>query len=54
MWPVAIFDGGRFFMISVWAITGNKKFAMNSFKFVTYLILGSLALLMIGWFFAVF
>lgn len=54
MWPVAIFDGGRFFMISVWAITGNKKFAMNIFKIVTYLILGSLALLMIGWWLAVF
>lgn len=54
MWPVAIFDGGRFFMISVWAITGNKEFAIKSFKIVTYLILGSLALLMLGWWLAVF
>lgn len=54
MWPVAIFDGGRFFMLSVWAITGSEKFAMKSFKIVTYLILGSLALLMLGWFLAIF
>ncbi|MEK6914176.1 MAG: site-2 protease family protein [Nanoarchaeota archaeon] len=54
MWPVAIFDGGRFFMITIWGLTGNKKFAENVFRFVTYLILGSLALLMIGWFLAVF
>lgn len=54
MWPVAIFDGGRFFMLSVWAITGSEKFAMKSFKIVTYLILGSLALLMLGWALAVF
>jgi len=54
MWPVAIFDGGRFFMLSVWAITGSEKFAMKAFKIVTYLILGSLALLMLGWFVAIF
>ncbi len=54
MWPVAIFDGGRFFMLTVWAITGSEKFAMKAFKFVTYLILASLALLMVGWFLAIF
>jgi len=54
MWPVAIFDGGRFFMLTVWAITGSEKFAMKAFKFMTYLILGALALLMIGWFLAIF
>jgi membrane-associated protease RseP (regulator of RpoE activity) len=54
MWPVAIFDGGRFFMLSVWAITGSEKFAMRAFKFVTYAILASLALLMLGWFWAIF
>ncbi len=54
MWPVAIFDGGRFFMLTVWAITGSEKFGMRAFKFVTYLILASLALLMLGWFWAIF
>lgn len=54
MWPVAIFDGGRFFMLSVWAITGSEKFAMKAFKFMTYLILVALFLLMFGWFIAIF
>lgn len=54
MWPVAIFDGGRFFMLTVWAITGSEEFGMKAFKFVTYLILASLALLMLGWFWAIF
>lgn len=54
MWPVAIFDGGRFFMLTVWAVTGSEKFAMLAFKAMTYLILGSLLLLMVGYFSAIF
>jgi len=54
MWPVAIFDGGRMFMLSVWAVTGSERFAKAMFKLVTYLILGALLLLMVGWFLAVF
>jgi len=54
MWPVAIFDGGRMFMLTVWAITGSEKFAQLLFKIITYLILGSLVLLMFGWAFAFF
>ncbi len=54
MWPVAIFDGGRMFMLTVWAITGSEKFAEASFKLITYLILGALLLLMFGWVLAIF
>ncbi len=54
MWPVAIFDGGRMFMLSVWAVTGSERFAQMMFKLMTYLILGALLLLMVGWFSAVF
>lgn len=54
MWPVAIFDGGRMFMLTVWAITGSEKFAKTAFKIMTYLILGSLLALMFGWFIAIF
>jgi len=54
MWPVAIFDGGRMFMLSIWAITGSEKFAQIMFKLVTYLILGALLVLMLGWFGAMF
>jgi membrane-associated protease RseP (regulator of RpoE activity) len=49
MWPVAIFDGGRMFMLTIWAITGSEKIGMWAFKAMTYLILGALFLLMFGW-----
>lgn len=54
MWPVAIFDGGRMFMLTVWAISGSEKFAKVAFKIMTYLILGAMLALMFGWFFAIF
>lgn len=54
MWPVAIFDGGRMFMLTVWAITGSEKIGQLAFKIATYVILGALALLMIGWFIAIY
>jgi len=54
MWPVAIFDGGRFFMLTIWAITGSEKFAQIAFKIITYAILAALLVLMFGWFVAVF
>jgi membrane-associated protease RseP (regulator of RpoE activity) len=54
MWPVAIFDGGRMFMLTVWAITKSEKFAKFMFKLVTYIILGALLALMFGWFLAIF
>jgi len=40
--------------IIIVAITGSEKFAMRAFKFMTYLILGSLVLMMLGWFFCGF
>jgi len=49
MWPVAIFDGGRMFMLTIWAITGSERVGQILFKFMTYLILGALLLLMVGW-----
>jgi len=54
MWPVAIFDGGRMFMLTVWAITRSERVGKIAFKIMTYLILGSLLLLMLGWASAIF
>ena len=54
MWPVAIFDGGRMFMLTIWAITKSEKFAELAFKIVTYIILGALLVLMWAWFVAIF
>jgi len=38
MWPVAIFDGGRMFMLTIWAITGSEKFGELAFKIMTWII----------------
>jgi membrane-associated protease RseP (regulator of RpoE activity) len=54
MWPLVIFDGGRVFMLTIWGLTRSKKAGEVAFKVVTYLILGSLVLLMFGWFKAFF
>jgi membrane-associated protease RseP (regulator of RpoE activity) len=54
MMPLALFDGGRTFMLTMWAITGSKKFGELAFKFMTYLILGALVLIMLGWAWALY
>jgi len=54
MWPVAIFDGGRMFMLTIWGITRSERAGKLAFKITTYLILGVLLLLMWGWFNAFF
>jgi membrane-associated protease RseP (regulator of RpoE activity) len=49
MLPVGIFDGGRFFYLTILGITKSKKIAEKSFAFVTYLFLFLLLLVMIIW-----
>jgi len=49
MLPVGIFDGGRFFYLTILGITKNEKIAKRVFAFSTYLFLFLLALLMIFW-----
>ena len=49
MLPVAIFDGGRFFYLSVLGLTKSEKIAKAAFKFVTILFLLILVLLMFLW-----
>jgi membrane-associated protease RseP (regulator of RpoE activity) len=50
MLPMGIFDGGRFFYLTVFALTKSERKAKHAFSFLTYLILFSLLLLMIFWF----
>ncbi len=50
MLPMGIFDGGRFFYLTVFAITKNEKISKKAFSLVTYLLLFLLLLLMIFWF----
>ncbi|VVB78504.1 Peptidase family M50 [uncultured archaeon] len=54
MIPMGIFDGGAMFMLTVWGITGNKRYAEIAFKFVTYLLLAALLVVMVAWAVAVF
>lgn len=49
MLPVGIFDGGRFFYLTVLAITKSEKKAEKMFKLSTYFILFILLLLMVFW-----
>jgi len=49
MLPVGIFDGGKFFYLTIWAITKNEKIAKKTFAFVTYLFLLVLFILMASW-----
>ncbi len=54
MVPMGIFDGGKMFMLTIWGITGSRRVGEFAFKFITYLLLGALAIVMIAWAFAVF
>jgi len=54
MLPVGIFDGGRFFYLTVLAITKSKSKAEKLFKFSTYFILSLFLLLMLLWAFNFF
>ncbi len=39
MLPVGIFDGGRFFYLTILAITKKEKIAKKAFSIITYLFL---------------
>lgn len=54
MLPVGIFDGGRFFYLTVLAITSNKKLSQRLFSASTWLFIALVVLLMIKWVFAIF
>ena len=49
MLPVGIFDGGRFFYLTVLSITKSEKIAKRAFAFSTYFFLFILLLLMFFW-----
>ncbi len=49
MLPVGIFDGGRFFYLTILAITGKEKIAKKAFLFSTYFFLFVVLVLMFFW-----
>ena len=54
MIPIAIFDGGRFFYLTILVITKRKKWAEKSFKYMTWFLLGLLSLSMVLYFIGIF
>jgi membrane-associated protease RseP (regulator of RpoE activity) len=50
MLPMGIFDGGRFFYLTVLLFTKSEKIAKKSFKIITAVFLALLFLIMIFWF----
>ncbi|NCN98808.1 hypothetical protein COU62_03555 [Candidatus Pacearchaeota archaeon CG10_big_fil_rev_8_21_14_0_10_35_219] len=51
MLPVSILDGGRFFYLTIWGITGKESWGKKAYKWATWLILLLLVLMMIRWVF---
>ncbi|MBS3084926.1 site-2 protease family protein [Candidatus Pacearchaeota archaeon] len=49
MLPVGIFDGGRFFYLTIFAITKSEKAAAKTYKALTFIFLMLLLVLMIFW-----
>ncbi len=49
MLPLGIFDGGKFFFLTIWGITKRKDIGEKAFKLVTVFMLALLAALMIKW-----
>jgi membrane-associated protease RseP (regulator of RpoE activity) len=49
MLPVGIFDGGRFFYLTILAITKKEKVAKKAFSIITYLFLLLLLVIMAFW-----
>lgn len=54
MLPVGIFDGGRFFYLTILAITKNKKIASKAFGLSTAFFLFLLLVVMFSWFISFF
>ena len=54
MLPLGILDGGRFFYLTILAITKSEKISKRFFSAITYIILLLLALVMLIWFYQVF
>jgi membrane-associated protease RseP (regulator of RpoE activity) len=54
MLPVGIFDGGRFFYLTILAITGSESKAKKSFKFITMLFLFFLFMILFFWMWGMF
>jgi len=53
MLPVSILDGGRFFYLTIFGITGNKKIASKIYSWLGRIILFIFILIMVMWIFGI-
>ncbi|OIO44092.1 hypothetical protein AUJ64_00535 [Candidatus Pacearchaeota archaeon CG1_02_39_14] len=49
MLPVSILDGGRFFYLTVWGITGRETWGRKAYQYATWIILFMLVLMVVRW-----
>lgn len=49
MLPLGILDGGRFFLLTMWGISGKENFGKKSYKFITWFLLLLFGVLMLKW-----
>jgi len=54
MLPLGILDGGRFFYLSVWGLTGSEKIGRKSYSYISWFLLLLFLLMMIKWVFRFF
>jgi membrane-associated protease RseP (regulator of RpoE activity) len=50
MLPVAILDGGRFFFLTIWGITGREEWGKKIYSWITWFILLLLIAMTGKWF----
>jgi membrane-associated protease RseP (regulator of RpoE activity) len=53
MLPVSILDGGRFFYLTVWGITGSERTGKSVYQWAGIIILAIFALMMASWLFGI-
>lgn len=54
MLPLGILDGGRFFYLTVWGLTGSEKIGKKAFAYATWALIAILVLMMVSWFLGFF
>ncbi|HLF53880.1 MAG TPA: site-2 protease family protein [Candidatus Nanoarchaeia archaeon] len=49
MLPLGIFDGGRFFYLTIWSLTGSEKTGKFAYKISTWFFLAVISLMLVKW-----
>ncbi|MFH1803251.1 MAG: site-2 protease family protein [archaeon] len=49
MLPLGILDGGRFFYLTIWGITGREKWGAKAYKWITWFIVALFVIMMLKW-----